>query len=233
MVLLDVPGGHLLARAGAGSSPRRSSPGAGVPRRPGLLHHHRRRGGGHRRAARLLPQLPLVPLGRRPAGPAHGHPPGHGPAGRPQPPVRRHRDVAGSSARSTRCRPNGPTTTWWTCPGWPSASTRSTTAACASSSTPSTDSSTAEHGPAPVAVAPVGTGGPPRTTVRGGRALPGRVRTTTRGWVLGLDPVVTHQRRRVALGEPAGLVDGRRGRCTSSVLLWGSCSMPAVYPTFT
>ena len=154
----------------------------------------------------LLPELPVVPVGRRPARPAHGHPPGHGAAGRPQPPVRRHRDVRRHPQGRSRYRPNGPTTTWSTCPGSPSGSTRSTTDACVSSSTPSTHSSTAEHRAAPVAVAAVGAC--VRRARRGRRqARPGVPEGRLGGWVLGLDPVVAHQRRRIALGEPTGLVE--------------------------
>ena len=120
-------------RGGAGSWPTRSSP-------AGLVSADDRSfftitddvAGGHRRAPRLLPQLPVVPVGRATCW-CCGWPSAR--TGRQLADLnRRFADIVapGSSARSTRCRPSGPTATCSTSPGWPSASTRSTTAGCAS-----------------------------------------------------------------------------------------------------
>ena len=133
VVLLDVPGRRLLAGWDRFLARRGRAAGAGLGRRPGPLHGHRRRGRSCRRDPRLLPELPLVPLGRatcwccgcrsHPTAPQladlnrrfadivaqRGHPPAQPPAAR-----------AGRPA------------TTWTWPGWSSGSTRSTTAGCAS-----------------------------------------------------------------------------------------------------
>ena len=58
--------------------------------------------------------------------------PEQGRAGRPQPALRRHRRPGPACACPSRSPPSGPTTTTPTCPDWPSASTSSTTAGCAS-----------------------------------------------------------------------------------------------------
>ena len=65
--LLDIPGGTYWQAWKQFLDDRGRAPGPGLARRPRAVHGHRRRGRGHRRAARLLPQLPLVPVGRRPA----------------------------------------------------------------------------------------------------------------------------------------------------------------------
>ena len=91
VVLMETPGRHVLAglaalRAGAGHRVR-----LGLGRRHGAVQgdHVRRRGGPG--DPRLLPQLPLVPLGGRPAGAAGADGAQQGRAGRSQPPLRRHR----------------------------------------------------------------------------------------------------------------------------------------------
>ena len=102
----DLLGGLEPVPGRGGRAPRTR-----VVRRPGLLHHHRRRVGGHRRAARLLPQLPLVPLGGRPTGAADGHPPRTRPSWPISTGASPTSSPRASSARSTRSRPNGPTAT--------------------------------------------------------------------------------------------------------------------------
>ena len=97
-------------------------------RRPLALPGHRRRGRGRRRAPRLLPQLPLVPLGGRPAG--HAPAPGAhaAAAGRAQRRVSPTSWSAARSGRPSRWRRSARATTTSSCPGSPSGSTACTTA---------------------------------------------------------------------------------------------------------
>ena len=70
VVLLDVPGGSYW-RGWDRVHPRRGGAAwTGFRRRPRAVHGDRRRRRGVRRDPFLLPQLPFVPLGRRPAGDA-------------------------------------------------------------------------------------------------------------------------------------------------------------------
>ncbi len=136
LVLLDVPGRHLLAGV-AGLPRRRGRLGrVGLARGPRAVRDHLRRGRGRRRAARLLPQLPLVSMGRRPPRDPAARRPHPGAAGRAERALRRHRgervhppdQAARPGALGQRPRRR--------CPGWPCASTASTTGGSASSSTP-------------------------------------------------------------------------------------------------
>ena len=136
VVMMETPGGHLLAGVAALLGGRGHRVGLGLAGGHGAVQGDHLGRGGHGRDPRLLPQLPLVPLGGRPAGAAPTDGPEPAGAGRPQPPLRRHRHPGHHPQSPRPSRRSVPATTTPSCPGWPCASTSGTSPGCASSSMP-------------------------------------------------------------------------------------------------
>ncbi len=120
--------------------------GLGLARRHGAVQGDHLGRGGHGRDPRLLSQLPLLPLGGRPPGAAPPDGAEQGRAGRPQPPLRRHRLPGHRSAMRRRSPRSARVRTSPTCPGSRCASTSGTSPGCGCSSTPSTNARGPEAG---------------------------------------------------------------------------------------
>ena len=131
IVLVDTPGASYWEGWEEFLVRQAIAPGLGLARGPGPVPAGRLGGGGGGRGPRLLPQLPLVPLGRRPAGPAARRRRPRRPSWPTSTAASPTSSPRAPSGRPRRSRPERSSNDHLELPGWPCASTSSTSPGCA------------------------------------------------------------------------------------------------------